>query len=136
MNKYNYKNAVFISFGAIIGALSRYYLTVLVKELIGQDAGFIATLAINIIGCTIIAYILTLVTDGTGNISPELRLMTTTGFCGAFTTFSAYGLETETFGTGGNSLMILLYGVGSLVLGMIGIQFGVFLARLQKVEQE
>ena len=120
-----------ISFGAIAGALSRHYITTFVKEIMGKDAGFIATFWINVVGCLLIAYILTLATEGKYLISSEVRSMTTTGFCGSFTTFSTYGLEMQTFITKGNTSMLLLYGLGSAIFGMIGVQLGVALARLK-----
>lgn len=118
-----------VAIGAIFGALSRFYITELIKSILGKDFGFCATFLINISGCILIAYILTLATDNIRSISPELRLMTTTGFCGAYTTFSAYGLESKNFLDKGNVTMLLVYFIGSAIAGMIGVQIGVLLAR-------
>jgi CrcB protein len=41
--------------------------------------------------------ILTLALENIRLIFPELRLMTTTGFCGAYTTFLTEGLEANHF---------------------------------------
>lgn len=60
-------------------------------------------------GCLLIAYILTLAIENIRQISPELRLMTTTGFCGAYTTFSTYGLETNGFLAKGDNQTMFLY---------------------------
>jgi len=109
--------------------LSRFYITDLAKAMFGKDFGFYGTFFINVTGCLIIAYILTLSTENIRIISPELRLMTTTGFCGAYTTFSTYGLESSDFFEKGNITMLLVYFVGSAIAGMIGIQIGVLLAR-------
>ncbi len=121
--------ALAIAIGAIFGALSRFYLTEGAKSLFGKDFGFYGTFFINVSGCLLIAYILTLATENIRIISPELRLMTTTGFCGAYTTFSTYSLETNTFLGKGNITMMLIYWLGSAIAGMVGIQIGVLLAR-------
>ncbi len=80
-------------------------------------------------GCLLIAYILTLAAENIRIISTELRLMTTTGFCGAYTTFSTYGLESKGFLDKGDITMLLIYWVGSAIVGMICVQIGVLLAR-------
>lgn len=121
-----------VAIGAILGALSRFEITELAKTIFGKDFGFYGTFAINITGCLLIAYILTLALENIRSISNELRLMTTTGFCGAYTTFSTYGLEAKGFVDKGDTTMILLYFVGSAIVGMICVQIGVFLARLGK----
>lgn len=118
-----------VAIGAIFGALSRFYIIEFAKAIFGEDLGFYGTLLINVSGCFLIAYILTLAFENIRSISPELRLMTTTGFCGAYTTFSTYGLESKVFLDKGDITMLLIYWVGSAIVGMIGVQMGVFLAR-------
>ncbi|PZO39207.1 MAG: fluoride efflux transporter CrcB [Pseudanabaena frigida] len=118
-----------VAIGAIFGALSRFYVTEGAKAFFGKDFGFYGTFFINVSGCLLIAYILTLATENLRIISPELRLTTTTGFCGAYTTFSTYGLESKGFLDKGDITTLLIYFVGSAIAGMIGIQIGVLLAR-------
>ncbi|MBL1174802.1 fluoride efflux transporter CrcB [Pantanalinema sp. GBBB05] len=118
-----------IAIGATFGALSRFYITEFAKLIVGENFGYYGTFFINISGCFLIAYILTLAIENIRHISPELRLMTTTGFCGAYTTFSTYGLESKEFSDQGDITTFLIYWLGSAVIGMIGVQLGVFLAR-------
>jgi CrcB protein len=125
--------ALAVAIGAIGGALSRFYLVKVIGVIWGHDlrlAGFYGTGLINVSGCLLLAYILTLASEHRRLISPELRLMTTTGFCGAYTTFSTYALETREFLLRGNITMLLIYGIGSAIAGVIGIHIGVWLARM------
>lgn len=117
-----------VAIGAIFGALSRYYVTEFAKLIFGKDFGFYGTFFINVSGCFLIAYILTLAIENIRAISPELRLMTTTGFCGAYTTFSTYGLESKGF-LDKDVTTFLMYWMGSVIIGMIAVQLGVLLAR-------
>ena len=128
--------ALAVAIGAIFGALSRFYITELAKAVFGKDFGFYGTFFINVSGCLLIAYILTLATENLRIISPELRLMTTTGFCGAYTTFSTYGLESRAFLDKGDITTLSIYFVGSAIVGMIGIQLGVLLARATAQKSE
>ena len=128
--------ALAVAIGAIFGALSRFYVTEGAKAIFGKDFGFYGTFFINVSGCLLIAYILTLATENLRIISPELRLMTTTGFCGAYTTFSTYGLESRAFLDKGDITTLSIYFVGSAIAGMIGIQIGVLLARASAQKSE
>ncbi len=136
MNIFKGNYALAVAIGAIAGALSRFYVTELSKALLGKDLGFYGTFFINVSGCLIIAYILTLASENIRAISPELRLMTTTGFCGAYTTFSTYGLEARAFLDKGDNGMLAIYFLGSAVIGMIGVQVGVLLARASSKASE
>ena len=136
MNFLKGRYALAVAIGAIFGALSRFYVTELAKVVFGKDFGFYGTFLINVSGCVLIAYILTLATENLRIISPELRLMTTTGFCGAYTTFSTYGLESKAFLDKGDITTLSIYFVGSAIVGMIGIQIGVLLARASTQKSE
>ena len=129
MDFLNGRPSLAVAIGAIFGALSRFYVTEFAKAIFGKDFGFYGTFFINVSGCFFIAYILTLALENIRSISPELRLMTATGFCGAYTTFSTYGLESKGFLDKGDLTMLLIYWVGSAIVGMIGVQLGVSLAR-------
>ncbi len=130
------RTAIAISLGAIPGALSRYYIVELSKTIFGKDFAYYGIFFVNIVGCFIIALFFTLNEERFKNWSPELRLMVTTGFCGAFTTFSTYTLDTVTMLQKGNITVAVLYWAGSAIVGMIAVLLGVVLGRFGKAVQE
>lgn len=119
-----------IALGAIPGALGRYYITELTKAVVGKDLSYYGTFFINVTGCFIIALFYTLIEKKFKDLSPEIRLMVATGFCGAYTTFSTYGLESFTQIDKGSDTVALIYWLGSMVVGMIAVQLGVILGGL------
>jgi CrcB protein len=125
-----------ISFGAIAGALSRYYLTLWFVQRFGS--GFpLGTFVINLTGCFGMGFLVTLFSASSATISPELKLLILTGFLGAYTTFSTYGLESyslfEKVVTNSRTLSSFIglstYWLGSAVLGVISIALGMAIAR-------
>jgi len=79
------------------------------------------TLVVNVLGCLLISLFYFMLA-GHWNLSPEQRLLLTTGFCGGLTTFSTFSYETTTLIEGGHYGLAVLYIVLSLVLG-IGAAF-------------
>jgi CrcB protein len=65
-------------------------------------------------------------------VASEVRLMVATGFLGAYTTFSTYGLETNVLWRDRAYRFATLYWAGSAILGVIAVQLGVMIARLGK----
>ncbi|KAF3885189.1 MULTISPECIES: fluoride efflux transporter CrcB [Nostocales] len=124
------RTVIAIALGAIPGALGRYFITEYTKALIGKDFSYYGTFFINVTGCFLIALFYTLNEEKLKNLSPEIRLMFATGFCGAYTTFSTYGLETFTEIDKGNTTVAVLYLLASMIVGMLGIQLGVTLGRV------
>lgn len=78
--------------GGALGAVSRYALSGWVS---GASNGRFpyGTLAVNVIGSFVIGFFLTLALERF-SWSPELRVLVTAGFLGAFTTFSTFSYET------------------------------------------
>ncbi|BCL33747.1 fluoride efflux transporter CrcB [Nostoc sp. MS1] len=120
-----------IALGAIPGALGRYFITEFTKTMIGKEFSYYGTFFINITGCFIIAVFYTLNEQKFTSLSPEIRLAIATGFCGAYTTFSTYGLETFTQIDEGNITGAFIYWLGSMIFGMLAVQLGVTLGKLR-----
>lgn len=125
-----------IALGAVPGALARYSLTELTKASIGKDFAYYATFGINVAGCFIIALFYTLSEKKFRNVPAEIRLLIATGFCGAFTTFSTYGLEAVAQVDKGNGTVALFYWLGSMVVGMLAVQLGVILGSPKSQAEE
>lgn len=118
-----------ISLGAIAGALCRYYLTIWSVQRFGIAFPY-GVFFINLSGCFLMGFLATLFVDQP--TSPEIRLMLTTGFLGAYTTFSTYGLDTLNLLRTQNSSAAGLYWMGSAALGVVFVQLGAMLARMGK----
>ncbi len=129
MNFFRGRYSLSVAIGAIFGALSRFYIAKLVESLFGQEWQFFGTFFVNVSGCLVIAYIFTMVRENIRIIAPELGLMIATGFCGSYTTFSAYSLESNKFLEQGNVTFGLIYWLGSVLGGMMALKIGVILAR-------
>lgn len=122
-------NAIAVSIGAILGALSRYYLNIAIVTAFGSNNGYLATFLVNITGSFLIALILTWAIEINPRFSISLRLLLTTGFCGSYTTFSSYGLEIATFIQKNHWKLAFNYSFGSMVLGLLALSLGVSAAR-------
>ncbi|BFM39532.1 fluoride efflux transporter CrcB [Synechocystis sp. LKSZ1] len=123
----NLRSALAVTLGAIPGALSRYYLSLWAARWLGEGFPF-GTFLVNVSGSFLMGLIVTLAM--TRNlITPELRLLLTVGFLGSYTTFSTYALDTHLLLRVGFFGQTLIYGVGSLVLGVVAVELGALLAR-------
>ncbi len=81
-----------VAIGGMLGAMSRYGLAGWISDAT-QGRFPYGTLAVNVIGSMVIGFFLTLALERF-SWSPETRIFFTTGFLGAFTTFSTFSYET------------------------------------------
>jgi len=117
-----------ISIAGALGTLARYALVGLVQRNSGTLFPY-GTLAVNVLGC-LIAGILWTLCEYRFQISGSTRTIFFVGFLGAFTTFSAYILET---GSMVNDSEYLRAGINVLlqnVLGFAAFFTGVFIGRV------
>jgi CrcB protein len=117
----------FVAIGSAIGGVSRF----LLGSFIQQKAGVafpIGTLVINITGSFLLGFLLRYALATTA-ISPEVRGLLTTGFCGGYTTFSTFTYETLGLLEEGEVLRASSYVLLSVIVALVGAYLGVTLAR-------
>ena len=81
-----------VAIGGAVGALARYGVSTAMVAAFGPRFP-LGTLIVNVAGSFAMGWLFALFT-GRMDISPELRLLVTTGLLGAFTTFSTFSMET------------------------------------------
>jgi fluoride exporter len=128
INQPEIRAAIAISLGAIAGALTRYHLSLWFARRLGTAFPY-GTFFINLTGCLVMGFFTTLVLERFTTLSPDVRLVVAVGFLGSYTTFSTYGLDTIMLLHSGQIGFAWFYAVGSAVLGIIGVQLGIILAR-------
>ena len=82
----------YVGIGAAIGGMSRFLLAAFIQQRAGADFP-LGTLLINITGSFLLGFIMRYALQAT-TLSPEIRALLTTGFCGGYTTFSTFSYET------------------------------------------
>ena len=113
-----------IGFAGFWGALARYYFTLWTLNSFGTNFP-VGTLGVNILGSLAMGFIMGLGTQ-TDFFSHSTRLILTTGFLGAFTTFSAFSFDTIAMATAGRWVPalgnVILNLVGALVAAVVGMK--------------
>ena len=110
--------------GSIAGGLARYYVAGGVQHLTGGRFPF-GTLAVNLLGCFVIGFIVS-ASAQKWTMGPSVRLFLVTGFCGAFTTFSALMLETDALLRSSHALWALGNIFMSVTAGFMVYRLGIF----------
>ena len=116
-----------VAVGGSLGALTRYFLQGWILDRTGPS--IIALFVINVSGAFALGLILTLAEER-NLIGPEVRLLLTTGFLSAYTTFSSWMFESVQLIQVGDIARAALNIVGSVVAGLIAVYLGIVVARL------
>lgn len=120
-----------VSIGGVVGALARYYMGAWVTAGMARwitEPGLqapVGTFLINVSGSFAIGLVATLAVEKASLMTPELRLLLAVGFCGAFTTFSTFSLETWVMLQKGHWGAAALYVVASNLLALGAVMGGV-----------
>ena len=119
---------VLIAVGGALGSLLRAWLSVVMLELTGPLFPW-GTILINILGSFVIGWFGTLTAlDGRFAVSTDARMFVMVGFCGGFTTFSSFSLQTlDLFRDGrpGQAALNIALSVALCLLGVwLGVQAG------------
>lgn len=122
-----FKALLIAGIGGGIGSSFRYLTSVLTQKYI-QSLFPWATFLVNVIGCLLIGVLIGFFTKQQVE-NTELKLLFITGFCGGFTTFSAFALENIKLFQSGNSFIALLYIALSVFLGIFAVWTGMMITK-------
>jgi CrcB protein len=122
-----------VALGGMLGSVARYLASLLIPVVAGFPW---ATLFVNVTGSFIIGFYGTISgPDGRLFASTRQRQFVMTGFCGGFTTFSAFSLETFRLLHGGMTRTALLYMAVSVPTWLVAVWLGHILAsRLNRLK--
>ncbi len=117
-----------VGLGGAFGAMSRYGLGLFVGRF--HNGPFpLATFGVNVIGSLIMGLLIGYLAKATPALQPEIRLLVAVGALGGFTTFSSFSLDVVTLIERGNLAVAALYAIASLIIGVLALFLGLWIAR-------
>ena len=122
------KNFLLVGLGGGVGSMARYLCQKWFNENYPHPFPW-GTFAVNLIGCFNNGIIYA-ASEKTSVLSPQIRLLLITGFCGGFTTFSTFAFENMTLLRSGDTIYFLIYTIASVVLGIGGVFIGIAALKL------
>ncbi|MCB1681547.1 MAG: fluoride efflux transporter CrcB [Rhodospirillales bacterium] len=116
-----------IATGGAIGAVARHGVNVLAGNLMGTGFPW-GTITVNILGSFLMGVLIVKFAHMDG-VSQETRAFFTTGFLGAFTTFSTFSLDFSVIWERGDLGMALAYMLSSVILSVLALFAGLWVMR-------
>lgn len=118
---------VAVAIGGALGATARYGVGVGAVHVFGHGYPW-GTLIVNIVGSFLMGALIAKFAqmDGTSTV---IKTMLTTGFLGAFTTFSTFSLDFMTMWQRGEAIQAFIYMAASVVLSIAALGLAMYLMR-------
>lgn len=116
------KAVMLVAIGGALGSVLRYLVSIVSKRFFLTEFP-LGTWIANTIGCVLIGILAAWLAAETAQ-NQSLRLVLITGFCGGFTTFSTFSLETIQLIRSGQIWLAALYILASLIACLSGVAIG------------
>lgn len=123
-----YRILFYVGAGSCVGGIARYLSQQYAQKHFPSSIP-IGTLSVNILGSLIIGIVYALA-ERAKILSPEMRVLLATGFCGGFTTFSAFTYENIKLLEDGEFFYTGLYLLISIVFGFLAVYLGILFIKL------
>lgn len=121
------KAVILVGIGGGIGSILRYLTSVFFTRYF-QISFPLGIFAVNVIGCLVAGILLGLLTKHQ-SANSDLSLLLITGFCGGYTTFSAFASENINLIQSNNSLTAFIYIAASILFSLSAVWAGMALTR-------
>ena len=121
------KSLLLVGVGSFCGGALRYYVSTLLKGSCHHSFP-LDTLLVNLAGCLLMGVLLGHFAK-MGWQASSWCLMLTAGFCGGFTTFSAFANKSLQMLQSGNVLHLILYAFASVLIGIALVALGFWLVK-------
>lgn len=121
------KNILFVLIGGGSGAVLRYLASELTSKYFQKNFP-LATLLVNLAGCFVMGILMGLFLKN--NVTnADAKLLLVTGFCGGFTTFSAFAYENLRLIQANNWSVAIIYTLISICAGLVFVWLGLLLTK-------
>lgn len=121
------KQILLVGLGGGLGSILRY-LTSLLTEKYNTSIFPFATFTVNILGCFVIGLLIGWVGQNIHE-NQSLKLLLITGFCGGYTTFSAFASENLALMQNHYYGTAILYSLASIIIGILAVWVGLTIAK-------
>lgn len=119
-------NIALVFLGSGLGGSLRYLVGVLFGRMLPTTGFPYATIVINVVG----SFLIGLLMGGAISVnSNSLRFLFAVGFCGGFTTFSAFSIDAVDLLRGGQYFIFLAYVWASVALSFVAVSLGYFITK-------
>ena len=119
---------LWIAIGSALGGMARFWCYGFMARVIGETFPW-GTLAVNVVGCSFIGLFATLTgPEGRYLVPSAARMFVMTGFCGGYTTFSTFSLETLNLARDGEWWKVAGNITASLMFCLLGAWLGHMIA--------
>ena len=118
------KSFLLVFFGGGLGSGLRYLVTITMNQY-SKVLPF-GTFTVNILGCLLIGVMLGYA-QKENTLTSNQTLLLATGFCGGFTTFSAFANENLELIKNGELFNFSVYTIGSVLIGILAVFIGFYL---------
>lgn len=120
------RSLFFVFIGGGVGSVLRYQLSVQTQKWWMVKTFPLGTFLANLLGCFLIGVLVSMLVKSDG----DLKLMLVTGFCGGFTTFSAFSAESVSLWQSGQYFIFALYLILSVTVGLAAVWLGQYAVKL------
>mgnify|MGYP001446969253 FL=1 len=120
------KSFLLVFLGGGLGSGIRYLVTIAMNQY-SKVLPF-GTFTVNMLGCLLIGLILGYA-QKENTLTSNQTLLLATGFCGGFTTFSAFANENLELIKNGEIFNFSIYTIGSILIGILAVFIGFYFSK-------
>ena len=120
------KSFLLIFLGGGLGSGLRYLVSIAMNQY--SKVFPFGTFTVNIVGCLLIGLILGYAQKD-NTLTSNQTLLLVTGFCGGFTTFSAFANENLELIKNGEIFDFSMYSISSIVVGIVAVFVGLYFSK-------
>ena len=120
------KEVLLVGAGGMVGSVMRM---LIIKSNIINSNFPINTFLVNIIGCFLVGILIKYSSELNKDLSNQINNFLILGFCGGFTTFSAFSVDSLNLFNENKILILMMYSLLSTVLGIFSCYLGMNIIR-------